>query len=116
MPTWDPNARALAAVQSLYKCVFDQPLDQAPDLSVQPALVTRWGYVDDKGLSPGLDLRDDVLFHDGSRFSADDLRYTFLDRPRAPVPEGGRRPRDVEILSLTRAVMHFNEPMPSAMA
>ena len=42
VPTWDPNARSLAGVQSLYKCVFDQPLDQAPDLSVAPALVTKW--------------------------------------------------------------------------
>jgi peptide/nickel transport system substrate-binding protein len=32
VPTWDPNARALGAVQSLYKMVFDQPLDQAPGL------------------------------------------------------------------------------------
>ena len=27
VPTWDPNARSLAPVQSLYKTVFDQPLD-----------------------------------------------------------------------------------------
>ncbi len=30
VPTWDPNARTLAAVQSLYKLVFDQPLGQPP--------------------------------------------------------------------------------------
>lgn len=125
VPTWDPNARSLAGVQSLYKCVFDQPLDQAPDLSVVPALVTKWGYVDDRGLSLGLDLRDDVLFHDGTRLTADDLRYSFFERPRAPVPEGGRRLdtaflwrrlRDVEVVSPVRAVMHFTEPMPSAVA
>ena len=28
VPTWDPNARSLAPVQSLYKMVFDQPLTQ----------------------------------------------------------------------------------------
>ena len=27
----DPNARVLASAQSLYKCVFDSPIDQAPD-------------------------------------------------------------------------------------
>lgn len=126
VPTWDPNARSLAGVQSLYKCVFDQPLDQAPDLSVVPGVVSRWGYLDGTdGLALGLDLRDDVSFHDGSRLTAEDIRYTFFERPRAPVPEGGRRLdtaflwrrlRDVEVVSPTRAVMRFSEPMPSAVA
>ena len=34
VPTWDPNARTLAAVQSLYKTMFDQPLAQNPDASI----------------------------------------------------------------------------------
>ena len=125
VPTWDPNARSLAGVQSLYKTVFDQPLDQAPDLSVQPAIVTKWGYVGEGGLSLGLDLRDDVVFHDGSKLTADDIRYTFFDRPREAVPAGGRRLdtaflwrrlRDIEVVSPTRAIMHYTEPMPSAVA
>jgi hypothetical protein len=28
VPTWDPNARVLVGVQSLYKCVVDSPLFQ----------------------------------------------------------------------------------------
>lgn len=125
VPTWDPNARSLAAVQSLYKAVFDQPLTQAPDLSLKPAVVTEWRYRDASGLALELTLRDDVLFHDGSKLTAEDLRYTFLERPRQPVPEGGRRLdtaflwrrlKDVEVVSPTKAVMHFSEPMPSAVA
>lgn len=125
VPTWDPNARSLAGVQSLYRCVFDQPLDQAPDISVRPGIVSRWGYIDDKGLALGLDLRDDVLFHDGSKLTAHDLRYTFFERPRAPLPEGGRRLdtsflwrrlADIDVVSPTRAIMRFSEPMPSAVA
>jgi len=122
VPTWDPNARALGAVQSLYKLVFDQPLDQAPDLSVKPNLIQKWAYVDDKSLSLGLDFRTDAAFHDGSALTASDFRYSFFERPRAPVPEGGRkldttflwrRVKDIEVQSPSRAIMHFSEPMPS---
>ena len=113
VPTWDPNARSLAAVQSLYKCVFDQPITQNPDITPKPALVTKWGYVDDKGLALGLDLRSDVVFHDGSKMTAEDFRFSFFDRPRLPVPEGGRkldtafiwrRVKDIEVVSPTRVV------------
>lgn len=125
VPTWDPTARSLTAVQSLYKTVFDQPLTQNPDLTAAPALLTKWGYVDDKGLAYGVDLRDDVLFHDGSKMTAADFRYSFFERPRQPVPEGGRRLdttflwrklKDIEVVSPTRAIMHFSEPMPSVTA
>jgi peptide/nickel transport system substrate-binding protein len=125
VPTWDPNARSLAPVQSLYKTVFDQPLTQGTDLAPQPALVTGWKYLDEKGLALELTFRDDVFFHDGSKMSAEDFRYTFFERPRAAVPEGGRkldtaflwrRVKDIEVVSPTKAVMHFSEVMPSAVA
>lgn len=122
VPTWDPNARSLGAVQSIYKMVFDQPLDQAPDLKAKPNLITKWGYVDDKGLAFGVDLRSDAVFHDGTPLTAADFRYSFFERPRAPVPEGTRkldtsflwrRVKDIEVINPTRAIMHFSEPMPS---
>ncbi len=123
VPTWDPNARVLVPVQSLYKSVFDQPLTQAPDLSPRPSLITAWRYLDDTGLKLELDFRSDVLFHNGDRLTAEDFRYTFHERPKAPVPEGGRRldtgfvwrrVRDIEVVSPTKAIMHFTEVMPSA--
>lgn len=122
VPTWDPNARSLAPVQSLYKCVFDQPLTQAPDLSLQPALVTEWAFAPD-GLALDLTLRSDVTFHDGSPMTAEDFRYTFFERPRLPVAEGQRKLdtaflwrklSDVEVVSPTEARMVFSEPMPTA--
>ncbi len=123
VPTWDPNARVLAGAQSLYKCVFDSPLNQAPDLSVQPSFVKKWGYRDPAFLELALELREDAFFHNGDPVTAEDFRYTFFERPRAPVPAGGqkldtsfiwRKLKDVEILSPTRVVMHLSEVMPSA--
>ena len=47
----------------------------------QPLLATAWEWKDDKTLE--LDLRDDVKFHDGSAFDADDVVYTlnFVSNP-----------------------------------
>jgi peptide/nickel transport system substrate-binding protein len=123
VPTWDPNARVLAGVQSLYKCVFDSPLTQAPDLSAQPNLVKAWRYRDAAALELEIELRDDAVFHNGDKVTAEDFAYSFDTRPKAPVPEGGRKldtsfiwrkVRSIEVLSPTRAVMHFTEPIPSA--
>jgi peptide/nickel transport system substrate-binding protein len=94
-------------------------------MKVIPNIVTKWGYVDDKGLALGLDFRSDAIFHDGSPLTAADFRFTFFERLKAPVPEGGRRldtsflwrrVKDIELASPTRAIMHFSEPMPSAIA
>jgi peptide/nickel transport system substrate-binding protein len=123
VPTWDPNARTLAATQSLYKLVFDQPLTQNPDGSVRPALINKWAFADPKTLT--LEFRSGVVFHDGSPMTADDFRYSFFERQRQPVPEGGRRldtsfiwrkVTDIEVKSPTQAVMKFDSPMPSAVA
>jgi peptide/nickel transport system substrate-binding protein len=123
VPTWDPNARVLAGAQSLYKCVFDSPMTQAPDLSVEPSFVKNWRYRDAASLALELELRDDAFFHNGDPVTAEDFRYTFFERLTAPVPSGGqkldltfiwRRVKDIEIVSPTRVVMHFSEVMPSA--
>ncbi len=123
VPTWDPNARVLAGVQSLYKAVFDSPLTQAPDLTPRPNVVKAWRYRDAAALELEIELRDDAVFHNGDKVTADDFRFTFGERPKAPVPEGGRKldtgfiwrkVKTVEVLSPTRCVMHFSEAMPSA--
>lgn len=123
VPTWDPNTRVLASAQSLYKCVFDSPLSQAPDLSVEPALVKTWRYRDASALALEIELRDDATFHNGDKVTAEDFRYTFFERLTAPVPAGGqkldlsfiwRKVKDIEVVSPTRAVMHFSQVMPSA--
>src|SRR5476649_2689055 len=123
VPTWDPNVRFLASAQSLYKCVFDSPIDQAPDLSITPSFVKSWRYRDSSSLALELELRDDAFFHNGEQVTAEDFRYTFFEMLTAPIPSGGqkldaafvwRRVKDIEIVSPSRVVMHFSEVMPSA--
>ena len=121
VPSWDPHLRLAQIVAPLYKTVFDSPLTQAPDLSVQPCLVKAWRYRD--ALALELELRDDAVFHNGDKVTAADFRYSFFERPRQPVGPGApkldttfvwRKVEDIEVQSPTRAVMHFNAPMPSA--
>ncbi|HET6197844.1 MAG TPA: ABC transporter substrate-binding protein, partial [Acetobacteraceae bacterium] len=67
-----------------------------------------------------IELRGDVVFHNGDRLTAEDFRFTFFDRrkttPGLDVANSWRKVQDIEVLSPTRAVMHFNSPAPTAPA
>ena len=123
VPTWDPNARTLAAAQSIYKTIFDQPLAQNENASPKPALVTKYVFSDPKTLE--IDLRTDVLFHDGTKMTSEDFKYSFFERQQQPVPQGGRKLDTsfiwrklvaVETPTASKVIMRFSEPMPSAVA
>src|SRR5262252_8054921 len=64
VPTWDPNQRFSPDSQSIFKMVFDQPLDQDPQLKLVPHLVKSWELAPD-GLSMAIELRGDAIFHNG---------------------------------------------------
>ncbi len=117
VPGWDPNQRFTPDAQSLFKAVFDQPLDQDPSLRLVPHLVTRWELSAD-GLTMPIELRDDVVFHNGDRMTADDFKFTFFDRikstPGLDIANSWRKVQDIEIQSSTKAVMHFSSPAPTA--
>jgi peptide/nickel transport system substrate-binding protein len=117
VPSWDPEQRTVPDAQPIYKLVFDQPLDQAPDLSLVPKLVTKWHLAPD-GLSLTLDFRDDVTFHDGSKMTAEDFKYSFFDRvkkgDKIDVASIWGTVTGVNVASPTHAVMHFKRPFPTA--
>jgi peptide/nickel transport system substrate-binding protein len=117
VPSWDPNQRFTPDAQPIYKLVFDQPLGQAPSLDLVPGLVTKWELAKD-GLSLAVQLRDSVRFHNGDAMSADDFRFTFFERlklsDQIDTKNSWRNVIDVEVLSPTRAVMHFSAPAPTA--
>lgn len=117
VPSWDPNQRFTPDAQPLFKMVFDQPIDQNPKLELIPSLVTKWQLAPD-GLSMPIELRDDVVFHDGAKMTAEDFRYTFLERVKAghklDIANSWRHVADIEIQSPTKAVMKFSSPAPTA--
>lgn len=118
VPSWDPNLRFSPDAQPLFKQVFSQPLTQAPDLKLIPNLVSTWEMAED-GLSLSIELRDDVLFHNGDKMTTADFRFTFLERKditKLPldIKNSWRNLTDVEIESPTKAVMKFAKPSTTA--
>jgi peptide/nickel transport system substrate-binding protein len=77
VPSWDPNQRFTPDAQPIFKAVYDQPLDQDPQLKLVPHLIKNWTLAPD-ATSMAVELRDDVTFHNGDTMSAEDFRYTFL--------------------------------------
>ena len=79
VPSWDPNQRFTPDAQPIFKAVFDQPLDQDPQLKLIPHLIKSWNLAPD-ALSMAVELRDDVTFHNGDKMTTEDFRYTFFER------------------------------------
>ncbi|WP_081963871.1 ABC transporter substrate-binding protein [Hoeflea sp. BAL378] len=115
--TWDPNQRLAPDPQTILKTVFDQPIDQAHDLTLQPGLLTEWTMADD-AMSMHVKLRDDVTFSDGTPMTAEDFRYTYYERvangDEIDLVVGFGAVSDIEVVSPTEAIMRFSKPFPTA--
>jgi peptide/nickel transport system substrate-binding protein len=117
VPTWDPNQRFTPDAQPIFKAVYDQPLDQDPELKLIPHLIKSWNLAPD-GLSMAVELRDDVTFHNGDKMTTDDFRYTFFERIRSgiklDIANSWKNVEDIVIESPTTATMKFTQPSPTA--
>lgn len=117
VPSWDPNQRFTPDAQSIFKAVFDQPLDQDPQLKLVPHLIKSWSLAPD-AMTMAVELRDDVTFHNGDKLSTEDFRYTFFERPKSgaklDTANSWRKVKDIVIESPTRTTMQFSAPDPTA--
>ena len=118
VPSWDPTASTFTGAQSLFKAVFDSPLQYSPDLTLMPRLVTAWGFQDAEKKRLEVTLREGVLFHDGSPLTTADIKYSIVDRPAKDPTLLIRRIlpplQTVEVVSPTKAVLVFTNPSPAA--
>src|SRR5512140_2014407 len=73
VPSWDPQQRLVPDAVPLYKAVFDQPIEQNPDLTLRAHVAKSWKLSPD-GKTLELEFRDDVRWHDGSKLTAADFR------------------------------------------
>ncbi len=113
---WDPNQRFTPDAQAIYKMVFDQPLDQDPSLKLIGHLIKTWEMGPDaKSLT--VEFRDDVRFHDGSKMTVADFRWTFLERVKSgqklDIANSFKKLTDIEIVGATKAIMKFDLPAPT---
>ncbi|MGH6672638.1 MAG: ABC transporter substrate-binding protein [Xanthobacteraceae bacterium] len=117
VPSWDPNQRFTPDAQPIFKAVFDQPLDQNPQLKLIPRLIKNWSLAPD-AMSMAVELRDDVNFHNGDKMSTEDFRYTFFERIKSgtklDTANSWRKVQDIVIESPTKATMKFSAPDPTA--
>jgi peptide/nickel transport system substrate-binding protein len=118
VPTWDPNALSIPGIQNLYETVFDSPLRYSPELKLGPRQIVEWKWADDKATRLEITLRDDILFHDGSKMTMDDVKFSLSDRAKADkkLVVGGmfNTVSDIEVSSPTKGVMQFSRPTPAA--
>jgi peptide/nickel transport system substrate-binding protein len=82
-PHLDPTAGAAAAIDEVvYANVFEGLTRIDRNGEVRPALAASWDISED-GTVYTFHLRQDVKFHDGSAFDAEDVKFS-LDRARGP--------------------------------
>ena len=75
LPSFNPDAGPSSVnptIQAMYRSIFDQYIGQKPNLAFEPGLLTAWGWSDDKS-KVWMDVRKDVVWHDGSPFTPEDV-------------------------------------------
>ena len=116
--SWDPTSVTFPVGQSIYKCVFDSPLHFSSEQKLQPRQIASRKWVDDTSTRLEITLRDDLFFHDGSKLTTEDVKYTWLTRPqkdkKLAIAGMLQDLKDVEIISPTQAVLVYSKPSPSA--
>ena len=114
VPTWDPGALSIPTIQAIYHTVFDSPLRYSQHLKLEARQIKQWRWLDDKATRLEITLRDDILFHDGSRMTMDDVKYSLSERPKADkkLLVGGmfNTLADVEVQSPTKGVLVYSRP------
>jgi peptide/nickel transport system substrate-binding protein len=81
--SFNPSTGGITLINvAMVNAVFDGLVRVGPDLSIQPGLATRWES-DASATTWELTLREGVTWHDGKRFTADDVVYSlrWMGRP-----------------------------------
>jgi len=117
VPTWDPTSVTYPPGQSLFKAVFDSPLYMDGNLTVQPRQIQSWRWLDAAGTKLEVNLRPNIVFHDGSALTAHDLKFTFdraLADPKLALKGMMPTVTQVSVTAAHQAVLHFSQPTPTA--
>jgi ABC-type dipeptide/oligopeptide/nickel transport system permease component/ABC-type transport system substrate-binding protein len=116
-PNLDPTSGAAAAVDSIvYGNVFEGLTRITQSGAVAAALAESWDISPD-GLTYIFHLRRDVRFHDGSKFDANDVKFS-LDRARAPNSTNAQKAllspiRQVDVLDTFTVQLGLHHPSSS---
>ncbi len=75
-PNMDPHQSTAAVDRQVYQNLFDKLVDINQDLQIVPMLATSWTISPD-GKTYTFKLRPNVVFHDGTPFNGDAVKYNF---------------------------------------
>jgi len=119
--TLDPANYRDRETETVIRNLFDGLVTRTPDGRVVPEIAKGWDVSDD-GLTYTFHLRDDVLFHDGTKLTADDVVFTFqrvlgLGPFDSPSPRQGLiQPKGAEVtvekLDDHTVAFEFSQPFP----
>ncbi len=74
--TIDPQEQSNTHHNYFYRMTFDTPLDfNNETLELEPNIVTEWSTED--AITYNFKLRDDVLFHNGEKLTANDVKFSY---------------------------------------
>ncbi len=108
----DPHYSALGPQSDAVKHIFDPLVWTGDDLQLEPGLATSWEPIDDDTWE--FKLREGVKFHDGSDFTAEDVKFSIERIPDVAGPTTTeiyvRRVADVEIVDDYTLHIHTDGP------
>src|SRR3990170_390176 len=73
-PQMDPHQSSAAVDRQVYQNLFDKLVDINQNLEIVPMLATSW-TITDHGRVHTFKLRPNVVFHDGTPFNAEAVKY-----------------------------------------
>jgi len=108
----DPHYSALGPQADAVKHIFDPLVWTGEDLQLEPGLAVSWEPIDDDTWE--FKLREGVKFHDGSDFTAEDVKFSIDRIPEVAGPTTTeiyvRRVADVEIIDDHTLHIHTDGP------
>ena len=75
-PNLDPHQSTAAVDRQVFQSLFDKLVDIDQDFTIVPMLATSW-TITNNGKTYTFKLRPNVVFHDGTPFDAEAVRYNF---------------------------------------
>lgn len=88
-PNMDPHQSIAAVDRQVFQNLYDKLVDINQDLEIVPMLALSW-TISNSGKTYTFKLRPNVVFHDGTPFNAEAVRYNF-ERMRDPAFASPRR-------------------------
>jgi peptide/nickel transport system substrate-binding protein len=108
----DPAQANIYTGDEVYDNIFSKLVEMRSNGSFGPALATKWQQVNPTTWT--FDLVDNATFHNGEKFSATDVKYTFdriLDKATgSPYVPNYDVIASVEVVSPTRVTFHLKNP------